>query len=73
METTLRTENWTGFSAALSRALHSQGPSFLENGEWDEKPFQSQVRPWVFLVLGEGHDESTTRSDPLCSSADPLD
>lgn len=44
-----------------------------EMGGLDEKAFQSQVRPWVFLVLGEGRDESTTRSDPLCSSADPLD
>lgn len=37
-----------------------------EMGGLDEKTFKSQVKPWVFLVLGEGHDESTTKSDPLC-------
>lgn len=37
-----------------------------EMGGLDEKTFKSQVKPWVFLVLGEGRDESTTKSDPLC-------
>lgn len=34
-------------------------------GKWmggKRRALRSKVRPWVFLVLGEGHDESTTKS-----------
>lgn len=65
METTIwKTRIGLGSLRLLSRALAAcQGPSFLGNGEWDEKAFSPRSGLGVAWALGEGHDESTTRSD----------